>query len=101
MQEIDRKKLEAAIKRDYPYMDETLCAFHAKKILTEMDQRLYHNISQWIEGEKLDGDMIGDYCIDKILQIRESRDFLSALDAMNLYLKDARAGEQMIWRSRR
>ena len=66
-----------------------------------MDQRLYHNISQWIEGEKLDGDMIGDYCIDKILQIRESRDFLSALDAMNLYLKDARAGEQMIWRSRR
>ena len=98
---MEQKKLEAAIKRDYPYMDEKLCMFHAQKILKETDPRLHHNIEQWANGEMLDEDMIGDYCIDTILQIRESRDFLSALDAMNMYLKDKLAGEQMIWRRRR
>ena len=96
MQKIEKTELKQAIKKNYPYMDEKLCEFHAQKIIDETDERLHNNINQWIHGEPLDADMIGDYCIDKILQIRGEQDFLSALEAMNMYLQDHLAGEHMI-----
>lgn len=101
MQTINKTELKKAIKKNYPYMDDELCEFHAQKIIVGTDERLYNNINQWINEELLDEDMIGDYCIDKILQIRGNKDFLSALEAMSMYLKDNLVGEHMIWRTRR
>lgn len=101
MQELEVSELKKAIKKNYPYMDEKLCKFHAERIMQETDKRLYENIIQWVCGEKLNEKLIGDYCIEKIMQIRGNRDFLSALDAMDKYLKDKIIGEAIIWRTRR
>lgn len=98
---IEKESLGKTISKHYPHMDSVWCEDYANKILIETDIRLEKNVKQWMNGEVLEDLWIGKYCIGAIMSIRGNEDFLSALDAMNLYLKDEEKGELKIWRTKK
>ena len=97
---VDLEKLKAGIRAAYPMLREDGVQTAAEKILRETDERLLENLRQWCEGEEISDIWVGDYCINAIMAIRGDRDFLDALDAMNLYLRDPDIGVRRIWRLR-
>lgn len=101
MLKIQHAQLIQALQRELPGMSEEAAAARADALIAQTDVRLEENIRQWMAGQPISDLWVGKYCINAILAIQESRDFLSALDAMNLYLQDSKAGELRIWRARR
>ena len=101
MLNVHEGELAAVLQQRIPGMDPAFAAIRAQDLIADTDQRLEQNLQQWMEGKALSDDWVGKYCINAILAIRGDRDFLSALEAMNLYLQNPRMGELRIWRARR
>lgn len=101
MIEVNRDKLIEAIKRTYPLMKEEKASAKADAIISATDERLVRNVAEWMAGDELTDIWVGKYCINAIMSIRGDKDFISALDAMNLYIEDEAAGVRKIWRSKR
>jgi len=101
MLNLDVNLIAGAIMRSLPGMTQPQALTRAQELLAQTDARLEANVRQWAQGEPVTDDWVGDYCINAIMAIRGNRDFLDALDAMNLYLSDPAAGKLRIWRTRR
>lgn len=101
MLNIDVNRFADALQREMPNMPRQAATTHAAALIDQTDPRLEENVLQWIEGKTISDLWFGKYSINAILELRRSQDFLDALDAMNLYLRDPKAGEARIWRARR
>ena len=101
MLSIDINRFADALQREMPAMPRQTAISRASALINETDSRLEENVLQWIEGKPISDLWVGKYSINAILELRRSRDFLDALDAINLYLRDPKAGEARIWRARR
>lgn len=95
----DEAALADAIEKEFPSMEKAFCERYAKKVIAETDECLEENLNQWMRNEPLSEIWIGKYCIGMVLSIRGNRNFLDALDALNLYALDPAAGERRIWRT--
>lgn len=87
--------------RETPELDRTRAEEFVKAVFDNLDERLIPNVQEWIEGRELSDIWIGKYCIGAIMSIHGDSDFLSALEAMNVYLHDEEKGTFLIWRGRR
>lgn len=101
MLNIDISALRDALKRNNSILNDSTAHSLAEKLITQLDPRLEQNLKEWVEGRAISDLWIGKYCVNAIMHIRNDKDFLSALDAMNLYLQDERAGVRAIWRSKK
>lgn len=100
MLNIDSSKLKQIIKDKYKLSDSD-AEKQALNIIETTDRRLEENLLQWMNSEPISDLWIGKYCINAIMSIRKDSDFISALEAMNLYLSDETAGVQKIWRTKK
>ena len=101
MLNINKNDLKVAIKNSYPFISDTQAEKQAETLICTTNERLKKNLSEWINGQPISDIWIGEYCINAIMSIRRDKDFLSALEAMNLYLKDEEAGILKIWRTKK
>lgn len=101
MLSIQEKDLSIALQAAIPGLGNESATSRARTLISTIDGRLEKNLLEWIRGELVSDIWIEKYCINAILAIRKDQDFLSALEAMNLYLKDPQLGELLIWRVRR
>ena len=101
MLNVHEGELAAVLQQKIPGMDAAFAVIRARELIADTDERLERNLRQWMEGKTISDDWVGKYCINAILAIRGDRDFLGALEAMNLYLQNPRMGELRIWRARR
>lgn len=101
MLNLDVNMIAGAVLRSLPGMTQPQALARAQELLVHTDARLEANVRQWAQGEAVTDDWVGEYCINAIMAIRGNHDFLDALDAMNLYLRDPAAGQLRIWRTRR
>jgi len=93
--------LADALQRALPGLEKGPAMTRAAELISATDSRLEQNVLEWIENRPISDVWVDKYCINAVLAIRKDGDFLSALDAMNLYLQDPRLGEMRIWRARR
>ena len=93
--------LAEALKKRNSTLDNERAIAQAKELTENLDPRLMPNLKEWVEGKEISDLWIGKYCVNAVMDIRGSKDFISALNAMNLYLKDENAGVRVIWRGRR
>ena len=98
---IDEIQLANAIRSAFPGLGDSGSLKRARDLLADTDPRLAPNINEWLQGGPVSDIRIGKYSINAIMAIRGERDFLSALEAMNLYLRDSAGGERLISRARR
>lgn len=101
MLNIDVSLFADALQREIPGMPRQTALTRAAALIEQTDPRLEENVRQWVEGTRISDLWVGKYSINAIMELRRSPDFLDALDAMNLYLRDPKAGESRIWRARR
>ena len=101
MLNIDLEEMVAGLQKAIPGLEKEQAVGRARDLIDNTDCRLEKNVKEWLEGQTISDVWVDKYCINAILAIRKDRDFLSALDAMNFYLKDPKAGELRIWRVRR
>ena len=101
MLKLELSRVTAALRRDIPGITDAHAAARAAELIANTDSRLETNVAQWVNGQPISDLWIGKYCINAILAIRGEKDFLSALEAMNLYLQNPKLGELRIWRARR
>ena len=97
---IGTKELSACIAQRCGGLTQEAAADYAARLLAQLDPRLEGNLREWMENRPVSDVWIGQYCVNAILSIRGDGDFLSALEAMNAYLRDADAGKRLIWRGR-
>lgn len=97
---VSTERIITAIRRDSPLIKEKSATALAERVRDTTDSRLEKNVLEWIEGENITDIWIGRYCINAIMSMRGDRDFIDALEAMNLYLSDEKAGIRRIWRPR-
>lgn len=97
---VSTERIITAIRRDSSLIKEKPAEELAKRIQNTTDPRLEKNVLEWIEGKNITDIWVGRYCINAIMSIRGDRDFVDALEAMNLYLSDEKAGSRRIWRPR-
>ena len=98
---IQAELLAEALQKVLPGMERQSALVRAKELVTSTDARLEQNVLEWARNQTITDVWIGKYCINAIMAIQKDGDFLRALDAMNLYLKDPRLGEMRIWQARR
>lgn len=68
--------------------------------LLECDEVLSTNIQEWTENKTFSDIWVNDkYCINAVMEIRGSSDFLSAIIALDDYLKDE-SKEYALWQPR-
>ncbi len=97
---VEKSKILQALRREDLSLKERVLSELADRIRADTDPRLEQNVIEWAEGRKISDLWIGKYCVNAIMSIRGDSDFVSALDAMNLYLADEKAGVRKIWRAR-
>ena len=101
LMDISRDRLiEAIISRNITE-EEHSAELIADTLLAETDDRLWQNLEEWINGKPISDLWIGEYCINAIMAIRDDDDFLDALLAMSLYLRDEQEGIRVIWRAKK
>lgn len=100
MIKVDKERVLQAIRRDNLLMKAEVMEKVADTILEHTDPRLEQNVIEWCDGAAITDIWIGKYCINAIMSIRGDKDFIGALEAMNLYLQDEDAGIWRIWRAR-
>lgn len=101
MLNINEENMAAALGRAIPGLGKEQAISRARDLIANTDCRLEQNVREWMEGMPISDVWVNKYCINAIMDIRKDRDFLSALEAMNLYLQDPKLGELRIWRIRR
>ena len=101
MLNIDPKSFAEALRRELPGLSADAAMFRASVLIRETDSRLELNVQQWIDQAPITDCWVGKYCVNAIMAIQNSTDFIDALEIMNLYLQDPTAGELRIWRGRR
>lgn len=99
--DVNVQELVSVIRRKAPGLDEKYAAHYAEGLLKNLDARLIPNLREWMDGRTVTDIWIGKYCVNAIMSIRGDSDFLSALEAMNAYLRDEEAGIALIWRGKR
>lgn len=99
--EINVQRLGSLLRERNPGMDEKYAEEYADHLVRDLDERLRPNLLEWMEGKEITNIWIGKYCVNAIMSIREDKDFLGALEAMNTYLQDEEKGVSLIWRGRR
>lgn len=97
---VDKQLLVDTIKKRVYLADDQYANYMADRIISEGDDRLEPNLTEWMKGEPISDLWIGEYCINGIMSIRGDEDFLDALLAMSLYLRDEEAGVITIWRAK-
>ena len=97
---IDKDVIKQAVRRDNPDLKKSVLEKIADRIKMDTDPRLEQNVAEWAQGQKISDLWIGKYCVNAIMSIRGDKNFIDALDAMNLYLADEKAGVWKIWRTR-
>lgn len=100
MVNVNRESIIEAVKRDNPSIKEGAATLLSDRIKNSTDSRLEKNVREWIEGREITDIWVGKYCINAIMSIRGDKDFIDALEAMNLYLTDEKEGIRRIWRTR-
>lgn len=99
--DVNIQELISVIRKRIPAMDEKYVVHYAEALLKNLDARLIPNLREWVDGKPITDIWIGKYCVNAILSIRGDTDFLSALEAMDTYLRDEEAGIALIWRAKR
>ena len=79
-------------------MSETYAEKLAQQLLEDLDPRLHENVEEWVDNQAISNVWIGNYCVNKIMEIRHDMNFLGALLALDAYAKDEQYGLQLIWR---
>ena len=65
-----------------------------------VDKTLHQNIEEWLSDKPISDIWVRDkYCIGAVMNIRHDKDFVSAIIALDDYLKDENT-EQHIWQMR-
>lgn len=74
-----------------------------KKIVDRLlacDEILAPNILEWVENKPISDIWVRDkYCVNAVMEMRSSKDFISAIIALDDYLKDESA-EYALWQMR-
>lgn len=98
MKKIARDELLILLKQKCPLLSDKYLREYTDMVVTSLDDRLWPNLVQWLNGEEVDDIWIGQYCVNAIMEIRNDDDFLDALYSLNRYIENEKEGNILIWR---
>ena len=101
MTSFNKMQLTEKAAQEYPYATREAVEARVERLCESLIPELEPNVAEWVEGKEISDIWIGDFCINKIKDIRRDDRFLDAMEALLLYAKDEKAGIRAIWRTKK
>jgi hypothetical protein len=98
---IDHGAFARAINQSYDTLSEVGSANLATRLIRDLNSMLEPAVEAWITGQDIPDVAAGQYSVNKILAIRNSRDYLETFRLLSEYIEDSAEGEKKIWRPKR